>query len=343
MRLRHLLAISAATILLVSGCAPTPTPEPSASPSAATPTPTPTPTQAPPVEPTPAFTLTCADVGAALAAVIGEPSTPMHPALSTVSTMNWIPGPAQYMFQRAGGIACSAGDESAHWEVAVVPDGPDVFDGALERGAPLTPGGGCESGGCTFELTEGDVHLSATMRGPWVDANAAGIESALRALVATAAANVRVVALADSDIVGARCERFLTAEELSALLGTEAVLQSSFGGWGIPAEVYEVVNGSTICYFRGPGDEYSSPALLQITGLPAGAWAFDRQEGTPVVVEGADEAKTSAGEHGETHLDLRVGPDWIRMTTYDGSASSDPLAIAVRLVRNLTVGHLAPQ
>lgn len=298
------------------------------------------------MEPAPAFDVTCGDVADAVAAVIGEPSTPVLPVMSTVSTMGWIAGPAQYMFQRAGGIACSAGGTDGFWEIALFPGAEAVIAGVDSRiGVPMSEGGGCSADGyCGFEITAGDVHLSAYFVDPDLDeATSAGLDAALRGLVATAAEDTRDVEIADSDIVDARCERFFTIEELSTLLGTEVVQFSDFGGWGVPAEVYNVVNRASHCLYVSPdaGDEVSNS--LQITTLPAGAWAFERQEGTPVVVEGADEAKTSAGEHGETHLDLRVGPDWIRMTTYDGSASSDPLAIAVRLVRNLTVGHLAPQ
>ena len=130
MRLRSLLVLGTAALLLVSGCAPEPTPKPTASPSeSATPTPTPDPI----VEPDAAFDVTCDDVAVEMAALVGEPSTPVEPVMSAISTPGWLPGPGQYMFQRAGGIACSAGDDGRHWEVTIVPDAPTVIAGAEER------------------------------------------------------------------------------------------------------------------------------------------------------------------------------------------------------------------
>ena len=335
-----------AVLLLLSGCAPAP--QPIESPSAAAPesaSPTPTPSPRPAVEPTAAFDVTCGDVAVAIEADVGAPATPMQPVMSTVSTMNWIPGPAQYMFQRAGGIACSAGDESGYWEVTIVPGAQAVIDGAEERGQPTVPGGGCENDYCRFEITDGDVHLSAFVYDPDAVADEASqLEAAFTPLVSAAASRVREVEHGDSGIVGARCERFMRTEELTRLLGTEVREFTDFGGWGIPAEVYHVVNGASHCLYTSPGSGYEVQSHLEITMLPAGAWAFERQEGTPVIVDGADAATTSTGSYGRTFLDLRIGPDWIRLTTFDdGSGAPDPLPIAELVVRNFTVGHLAPQ
>ncbi|WP_372967468.1 hypothetical protein [Microbacterium sp.] len=347
MRLRSLLVLGTAALLLMSGCAPEPTPIPTASPSESTsPTPTPTPTPDPIVEPDAAFDVTCDDVAVEMAALVGEPSTPVEPVMSAISTPGWLPGPGQYMFQRAGGIACSAGDDGRHWEVTIVPDAPTVIAGAEERQGWSGERAECSEGGCQFELVDSDVLLSAAVYDPALGADDTGlVEESLRRLVARAAATVREVEYVDSDVVGASCEHFVTPEQVAERAGEEVVVFSDFGGWGIPAEVYRYVNGSRICYYTSAdGDLGSLRSYLMLTTLPAGAWAFERLGGEPVEVEGADAAKVSAGEHGEKILDMRVGPDWIRLMTYDnGSGASDPLPLAETVARNLTVGHTAPE
>lgn len=347
MRLRSSFVLVATAALLLSGCTPAPAPSESltATPSA-TVTSTPTPTVEPIVEPRAAFDVTCDDVAAEMRSLLGEPSTPVEPVLTTVSTMSWIPGPAQHMFQRAGGIACSAGDDSSNWEVTIVPNAQVVIAGATERQGYWGEQASCEGGYCSFEVPDGDVLVSAIVRVPGLEAeDAAGLEEAMRRLAASAAGSLREVELADSDIVGAPCERFVTAQEVNELAGaSDATLYTEFGGWGIPAEVYEYVNGSRICYFTSSGGEYEGPSYLMITTLPAGAWAFERQPGAEAEVEGADAAKTSGGANGENVLDLRIGHDWVRIVTYDnGGGAADPRPFAEKVARNLTVGHTAPE
>jgi len=346
MRLRSFLVLGTAALLLVSGCTPepAPTPRPTASPSASV---TPTPTPEPIVEPETAFDVTCDDVAAEMRALVGEPETPVEPVLSVVSTMSWIPGPGQHMFQRAGGIACSAGatyDRS--WEVVLVPGAEAVIAGATERQGYSGEQARCEDRLCTFEFPDGDVLLTATVGAAGLgDADTARIEEAMRRLAASAASTQHEVAYSDSDIVGAPCERFITEQEVGERVGEEVLLFNDFGGWGIPAEVYHYVNGSQTCYYTSAtGDLDSISSHLMITTLPAGAWAFEKLDGAPVEVEGADAAKTSVGEHGENILDVRVGIDWIRFKTFDnGSGAADPAPLATTAVRNLTVGHTAPQ
>lgn len=349
MRLRSLIVLGTAALLLVSGCTAEPAaePKPSGSPSAtASSTGTPSPTPAPIVEPAAAFDVTCDDVAATMAELVGEPSTPVAPALSLVSAMGWLPGPGQYMFQRAGGIACSAGDTERSWEVTIVPDAQAVIAGATERQGFWGEQASCEGGRCGFELPDGDVLLSATVVDPDLGADdTAPIEEALRRIAASAAASLRDVDYVESDIVGAPCERFITPEQVNAEFGvTDAALFSDFGGWGIPAEVYEVVNGSRICYFKSAGSEYEGSSYLMLTTLPAGAWAFEKIDGEPVELEGADAATASTGANGEKIVDVRVGPDWIRLVTFDnGASAADPAPLAQQVVRSLTVGHTAPQ
>ncbi len=339
-----LLVLGAAAVLLVTGCTAETVPTPTRA-TSSSPTPTPTPTDEPAVEPEAAFTVTCDDVAAEMSGLVGEPSTPMEPVLSIVSAPGWLPGPAQHMFQRAGGIACSAGDDDRSWEVSLVPGASAVIAGATERQGYWGEQARCD-GRCTFEFPDGDVVLSATVHEPDLgDADVARMEEPMRGLVAAAAASVREVEYIDSDIVGAPCERFITEQEVSALVGEEAALFSDYGGWGIPSEVYQVVNGSRICYYTSAeGDFESIASHLMITTLPAGAWAFEATDGAPAQIEGADAAKTSTGEYGENILDIRVGSEWIRLMTYDnGSGAADPSPLADVVVRNLTVGRPAPQ
>lgn len=342
---RPLLVLGAAALLLVTACAPepVPTPKPTTSVSA---TPSPTPTPETMVEPDAAFDVTCDDVAAEMATLIGETSTTVEPVLSILSAPGWLPGPAQHAFQRAGGIACSAGDMERSWEVSIVPGADAVIAGATEREGYWGEQARCGDGGCGFELPDGEILLSASMRAPGLaEADTARAEEAMRRLAASAAESIRSVEYVDSDIVGAPCERFITPEEVSALVGEEAILFNNFGGWGIPAEVYQVVNGSRICYYTsGESDMETTSSYLMVTSLPAGAWAFETLDGRPVAVEGADAATQSVGEHGENILDLRVGVDWIRVKTFDnGSGAADPRPSAETIVRNLTVGRPAPQ
>lgn len=350
MRHRRLAVSAAAAILLmIVGCTPEPAPRPTTAPSATgSATATPTPTADAFATPEAAFDVSCDDVASVLAGVIGEPSTPVLPALSTVSTMGWIPGPPQYMFQRAGGIACSAGAVPRYWEVHLVPGAQTVIAGATERQGYWGEQTRCEQGGyCFFEFPVGDVLLSASIVDPDLGAaDAERIGAVLRTLAGEAAASVHAVRYIDSELVGVRCERLVTEQEASTYFGTEVRLFSNYGGWGIPSEVYEVVNGSRHCLYTSSEGGYDAVTYLGITMLPAGAWAFEGQVGTTVPVEGADAAVQSVGEHGENHLDVQVGGDWLRFTTYpdgDGGGAVDPAQLAARIVRNLTVGHLAPQ
>ncbi|MFJ4174993.1 hypothetical protein [Microbacterium sp. NPDC089696] len=345
MRLRPLLVLGTAALLLLTACAPepTPSPTPTRSPSA---TPTPTPTPEPIVEPDAAFAVTCDDVAAEMAGLVGEPSTPVNPALSIVSGPGWLPGPAQYMFQRAAGIACSAGDTTRNWEVSIAPGAESIVAGATERGGYWGEVGWCDAGTCMFEFPDGGVFVSASIRDSVIGAgDTERVREALRRLAASAAASIREVAYVDSDIVGMPCEHFITEEGVRDVAGEDVTLSTKFEGWGIPAEIYEVVNGSRICFFMSTeGDMGTARSYLMVTSLPAGAWAFEKQVGTAVDIEGADAALASEGQHGQRYLDLRIGLDWIRLMTFDnGSGAADPAAYAATVVRSLTTGVTAPE
>lgn len=344
MRRAALLSLSAVALIVLTGCtAPAPEPKPTGSTSASA-TPTPTPTAEPIVAPTPAFDVTCDDVAAGMAAVLGDPAGPIAEVLPLWSSPGWYPGPAQYMFARTGGIACSTGDREKNWDVEVVPGAQSITDGAASRDGYSGEQARCELGGyCTFEIIEGDVLIVAGVIDPSLTSeDASRIEEALRRLGAEAQRTVHEIELVDSDIVGVPCTRFLTAEEMSARVGMDVVLTERFGGWGIPAEVYHVVNGSSICHYNS-GSEYEGTAHLTITTLPAGAWAFEQIAGaTAVEIDGADAALSSVDPSGRPVLDLRVGSDWIRLTTYEGGAL-DAGAVAAEVVKNFTVGRPAPQ
>lgn len=224
----------------------------------------------------------------------------------------------------------------------MIPDAQVVIEGATERHGFWGERAECNESGCSFEIVDGDVLLSAkiTYTGQVVDAGAAG--EALRHLAESASATLHDVESVDSAIEGADCERFLTSQELAEMVGGETRIVSELGGWGIPAEVYHVVNGSKICIYTDGGDEYSGKHYFTVTTLPGGAWAFEQTPGEAIDVEGADDAKLSTGVSGAMALDLRVGLDWIRLTTHEvDSATLTP--IAEKVVRNLTIGHTAPQ
>ncbi len=345
MRRRSLLILGAVALLLVSGCTPTPDPKPTVSVDPS-PSATPTPTPDPIVAPTPAFDVTCDDVAAEMSALVGPPAGAVEEHLSLVSMPNWYPGPALYAFQRAGGIACSTGDDSRSWEVTIVPGAQTVITGAESRGGWWGEEARCEDNGmCVLQVVDGDVLVSGLVFDPELAADdAARIDEGLRRIAAAAVATSAQVELAPSDIVGVECARYLTAVELGEDLGTEVVLRDSFGGWGIPSEVYQVVNGSRICHHASNGNEYESQGFLTITTLPGGAWAFERIEGgTAVEIEGADAALRGVDEFDRPLIDLRLGTDWIRLTTYQGSGISDLTPIAEQVVQNFTVGRPAPQ
>lgn len=352
MRRQTLLALGAAALLiLLTGCTATPEPSPTGSASTSpSPSPSPTPTAEPVVEPTPAFDVSCDDVATAMAGLVGEPNSPMIPALSLTSAAATYPGPVQYAYQRAGGIGCSAGDVERWWQVTMVPGAQAVVDGTTSRGGGIQDVG-CDSylgeGRCAGDMIEGDVLISLFLLDPAVTAaDTDAVSAAMRGLATAAAASSREVELADSAIVGVDCTRFLTAEELAARLGTEVVIISQFGGWDVTSEVYSVVNGSRICYYASDSNEYTSTHYLTITTLPGGAWAFERMDGTAVEVEGADAAVSGIDVYGRPVLDLRVGTDWIRLTTTDHNGEPsivDLPAVATDILKNFTVGRPAPQ
>jgi hypothetical protein len=332
-------------LFLATACAPAPQPEPTASVVPPTASATPTPTPEPIVEPEAAFDVTCADVTAEMTTLVGSPAGVVDETLSLVSSAGWYPGPAQHMFQRAGGIACSTGDSDRSWEVTIVPGAQTVTAGAASRNGFSGEEARCDMGRCFVQILDGEILVSSTIIDPALTAeDTQRIEQGLRSLAASAASTLRDVELPESDIVGAECARLLTAEELAAQVGGEAFLITTFGGWGIPSEVYQVVNGSRLCYYSSGADVYESQGYLTITTLPGGAWAFEQlTQGSTVAIEGADAAIAGFDEFDQPVLDLRVGPDWIRLTTYEGAGISDLTPIAQQIVQNFTVGRPAPQ
>ncbi len=77
-----------------------------------------------------------------------------------------------------------------------------------------------------------------------------------------------------------------------------------------------------------------------LTTLPGGAWAFDELEGEEEIeVEGADAARTGVDELRRPVLDLRVGADWLRLTTFDGSGIDDLAPIAATIADDFAVAR----
>lgn len=348
MRLRPVFVTGLAAVLLLSGCSapPEPEPEPTASPSVSS-----TPTTAPVVDPEAAFDVTCGDVEAEMTALIGESEEPVQERLSLAEAPGWYPGPAQYMFQRPGGIACSTGGIDADgWEITIIPGARLAIDGLVEHGYTdnLTS---CDGGRCHVMAREGDVLVSGSIRGSSLSAaDAAGVDTAMLRLAGLASESQREVEFFDSELAGTTCLQLLRPEELSQDWGVHAELQIGleFGGWGVPAHIYQIIDETPLCYYSSAVGDYEADPYLTITGLPGGAWAFDLIEGrAPVEVPGADAAMSGTDDmlpQGRAYLDLLVGSDWIRLTTYEeGEGSRDLTAIAPQIVEYLSKGRPAPQ
>ncbi|MEV8264996.1 hypothetical protein [Microbacterium sp. NPDC077057] len=339
MRPRALLALGAVAVLLLSGCAPEPEVKPTGTPSAAI---TPAPTDAAAQAPTPAFDVDCADVEAAMSAAGGDVGGEVAEVLGVWSSPSWYPGPAQHMFQRAGGIACSAGTAEHNWEVTILPGAEETVAGAESRGGYYGEESRCETGGyCFFQLLDGEVLVSATVVDPEKGPDdTAAFEEALRALGAAAMASLREVDVPESPVEGVDCTRFLTATELAEQVDAEVYVVDAFGGWSIPAEVYQERNGARICYYASGDDEYAAQGYIMLTTLPGGAWAFDELEGEEEIeVEGADAARAGVDELRRPVLDLRVGADWLRLTTFDGSGIDDLAPIAATIADDFAVAR----
>ncbi|WP_141874012.1 hypothetical protein [Microbacterium saperdae] len=358
MRLRSLAVLGVVTVLLLTGCAPEVEVSPSPSASAPSPSPTLTPTEEPIVAPTAAFDVTCDDVNAVVAGLLGAPVGAEKDTLGLTSSPGWYPGPAQYMMQRAGGIACSAGDgetfdpdssPDAYWEIAIVPDAQTIIDGAMKRqaggNADLTLW--CDEGLCVMTLREGDVLLTGTMTSPaLVKGDEDRVRAAFEGILASAAGTLREFEYGPSEIAAVQCEALLTAEEVATLLGThvEIVDFTKLGGWGIPAEVYFVNDGGRLCMYAEGLDVYNDATLITLTTLPSGAWAFEKLDGgTPVTVTGADAALKGVDFTGRSVLDVRVGLDWLRFSTADSAIAPSLVPVAEMAVEHLTRGRPAPQ
>lgn len=348
MRLRALLVTGLAAVVLLSGCSasPEPKPEPTASPSASA-----TPTAEPVVEPEAAFDVTCDDIAAEVSALVGEPEGPVQGRLSLWGSPAWYPGPAQYMFQRPGGIACSSdGGDAAGWEITIIPGARLAVDGLVEHGYTDNVTG-CDGGICHVMAREGDVLVSGTIRGSSLSAaDTARVDAAMLRLAGLASETQRDIEFSESELAGTTCLQLLRPEELSQAWGVHAELQIGldFGGWGVPAHIYEIIDEAPLCYYSSAAGDYEADPYLTITGLPGGAWAFDLIEGrTPVEVPGTDAAMSGTDDmlpHARPYLDLLVGSDWIRLTTYDeGAGSRDLTAIAPQIAEYLSKGRPAPQ
>lgn len=305
-----------------------------------------------------AFDVTCADVNDVIANLLGASVGGEKDVIGLTSGPNWYPGPAQYMMQRAGGIACSAGDPErfdpesfpdAYWGIAIVPDAQRILDGAAERGAGDNGATGvrCSPSSCIIDLRDGDVLMSGSLWAPGITETDEGrVRAAIEGILASAASTLREVEVAPSEIAAARCESLLTAEEVAAELGRHVEITdfTMLGGWGIPAEVYYVKDGGQLCLYAEGMNIYEDATLVSLTTLPSGAWAFEEMDGgSPVTIAGADAALSSVDFYGRSVLDVRVGPDWLRFTFYDGRAASAMTPIATMAVEHLTRGRPSPQ
>ncbi|WP_426188425.1 hypothetical protein [Microbacterium sp. TWP3-1-2b2] len=342
MNTRVLAAAVVAPILvaLLAGCTggpvaadPSPKPSPSPSPSSTA--------EVPPVsEPESVFDIDCADVAVAMNDFVGFGADGVKERMSLASAPNWYPGPAEFMMKRAGGMVCAYdGEQRADgmqdaWEVVIVPDAQRMINSLVSNGYAEQPSE-CLEGSCTLMARAGDALLVGSVHSAQIASDAT---EGARALAQTWAENAsagqqeepfEVVA---SEVAGADCEQLMASARLGELWGVTTHLTDEFGGWGVPAEVYLVVDGAVICIY-GDGGEYDGVQHLQLTDLPGGAWAFDLIEGrTPITVTGADKAYSGMGgtsTYPAPFIDILVGADWIRLTGTGSSGDLEPVAEAV--------------
>ncbi|UYO97753.1 hypothetical protein OED01_03280 [Microbacterium sp. M28] len=330
----------AVVLVVAAGCAPAATPSPSDRTPDAVDTSTPTPTAAPAGAPQAAFDLSCDDVVFAMTELFGTPSAPVAEHLWLKESPSWYPGPAQYMFARAGGAVCAYDDGETSWQITASTGAQDVLDDLAANGytdGDLAPR--CDDGRCAVLVRDGDILVEATVLGPEItEGDLEPVRAALVGLAAQAAETVEPVEVAPSPIAGAACDQLLAPETLASTWDVPAQLHSEFGGWGIPAAVYWKQGGARAClYLETPG-AYDGEHYLTLTTLPAGRWAAELPTGRSAVdIEGADAAYSGEEEYYDDlpFIDIVVGDDWVRVSA-PGRSMDDLMAVAPLVAANMT-------
>ncbi|MGM7698646.1 hypothetical protein [Microbacterium sp. A84] len=336
---------TALLLTLLAGCTgqPTPTPEPTVS-TAPSPSPSATEDPLPGSAPVSAFDVDCDQVAAAMDKFVGFGADGVKERIALASAPGWYAGPAEFMTQRAGGTVCafdavpSADGAQDSWHVMIVPGAQAIVDAVVAAGYDEMPSE-CYDGACVLMAREGDALLVGEVSAPALTPDdTMGARVFAQSWVDKAAASQQEEGyeVAHSAIAGAECDQLLSVEQLGALWGVPAHLGGRFGGWGVPAEVYHVVNGGALCLYTDEGG-YESEQYLLLTDLPGGVWAFDILEGrTAITVAGADAAYSGTDEAASPSpiVDILVGDDWIRLTGAVGGSAGDLTAVAEIVAAN---------
>lgn len=333
LRRRRWVPLLALLLVATAGCTPVPTPptpEPTRD-AVETPTPSPEPVWAPEA----AFDLPCDDVVFAMTDLFGIPSAPVTEHLWLKESPNWYPGPAQYMFSRAGGRVCAYDDGETSWQITAVTGAQEVLEDLAANGYPdWDQSSQCHGGRCAIVVRDRDVLVEATVIAPEItEADLEPVRTTIAALAARAAASAEPVEIVPSPIVGVECEQLLAPEALEDAWDIPARLEKDFGGWGIPASVYWNRDGARACsYLENPG-EYEGDYYLTLTTLPAGRWASELQTGRSAIdIDGADAAFFGQDGYYDDlqFIDVVVGDDWIRVS--GPARSARDLADAAEIV-----------
>jgi hypothetical protein len=337
--LRRLACVLSAAVLLVSlsGCAPSPEPTPTATLAVPDPTPSPTPSEAPASAPESAFDLPCDDVLHEMIGLFGTPAAPVLEHLWVQESPNWYPGPAQYMFQRAGGVICSYDDGEVAWQVTAIPGAQAALDDLAAEGYDdHDQSSYCADASCTIIVREGDALLEARVLAPELgESDLDRVRDVVAVLATRAAETATEVDIVPSAIHEATCEQLLAPGSVTELWSVPAKIDDDFGGWGIPASVYWNRDGARACIYNEIPGSYEGEQYLTLTTLPAGRWASELPTGRSAVdVAGADGAYAGVDEYDRSFVDVVVGEDWVRVSASD-RAAEELTPVAAVVARNM--------
>lgn len=330
----------AVVLVAAAGCTPVPpTPEPTPD-AVETPTPTPTPTAEPAWAPQAAFDLPCDDVVFAMTDLFGIPSAPVTEHLWLKGSPNWYPGPAQYMFARAGGVVCAYDDGETSWQITAIPGAQAALDDLAANGyTDWDQSSRCDDGHCAIVVRDGDVLVEAAVWAPEITgADLEPVHAAIAGLAAQASETAKPFEIVPSPIADAGCEQLLAPEALAAVWDVPAKLDEDFGGWGIPASMYWNRDGARACLYNDAPGSYEGEHFLTLTSLPAGRWAAELSTGRSAVdIEGADAAYSGEDEYYDDlpFIDVVVGDDWVRVSAA-GRSVDDLMSVAPIVAANMT-------
>ena len=328
-----------ALVLVAAGCTPTP-PDPTPD-AVETSTPTSTPSAEPAWAPEAAFDLPCDDVVFAMTDLFGIPSAPVTEHLRLEGSPNWYPGPAQYMFARAGGTVCAYDDGETSWQITAIPGAQAALDDLAANGySEWDESSQCGDGRCAIVVRDGDVLVEAAVAAPdLAEADLERVHAAIAGLAARASETAKPIEIVPSPIADAECEQLLAPEALAAAWNVPAKLDEDFGGWGIPASVYWNRDGARACLYNDAPGSYEGEHFLTLTTLPAGRWAAELPTGRSAVdIEGADAAFSGEDEYYDDlpFIDVVVGDDWVRVSAA-GRSVEDLMSVAPIVAANMAV------